>query len=147
MAGQVIGINSMKLAQSTDGTAVEGMGFAIPSDEVVSIINELVKNGKVERPTLGIKVAAVNELTDYGRRQLKLPDSIKSGIYVDSVTKNSNAARAGLKARDVITKVDGKSVTDVAGLHTILYSHKVGDTVKLEVVRNGSTKEISVKLS
>ncbi|GBG05209.1 serine protease [Lactobacillus rodentium] len=147
MAGQVIGINSMKLAQSTDGTAVEGMGFAIPSDEVVSIINELVKNGKVERPTLGIKVAAVSELTDYGRRQLKLPDSIKSGIYVDSVTKNSNAARAGLKARDVITKVDGKSVTDVAGLHTILYSHKVGDTVKLEVVRNGSTKEISVKLS
>ncbi|QNQ81076.1 S1C family serine protease [Lactobacillus sp. PV034] len=147
MAGQVIGINSMKLAQSTDGTAVEGMGFAIPSDEVVSIINEIVKNGKVERPTLGIKVAAVSELTDYGRRQLKLPDSIKSGIYVDSVTKNSNAARAGLKAKDIITKVDGKSVSDVAELHTILYSHKVGDTVNLEVVRNGGTKEISVKLS
>lgn len=147
MSGQVIGINSMKLAQSTDGTAVEGMGFAIPSDEVVSIINELVKNGKIERPTLGIKVASVSELTAYGRRELKLPDSVKSGIYVDSVTKNSSAARAGLKAKDIITKVDGKSVSDVASLHTILYSHKVGDTVKLDVVRNGSTQEINVKLS
>lgn len=147
MAGQVIGINSMKLAQSTDGTAVEGMGFAIPSDEVVSIINELVKNGKIERPTLGVKVASVSELTDYGRRELKLPNSVKSGVFVASVTKNSNGARAGLKSKDVITKVDGKDVKDVSSLHTILYSHKVGDTVKLSVVRDGSTKEISVKLS
>lgn len=146
MSGQVIGINSMKLSQSTDGTAVEGMGFAIPSDEVVSIINELVKNGKIERPTLGIKVASVSELTAYGRRKLKLPDSIKSGVFVASVTKNSSGARAGLKTKDVITKVDGKAVSDVSALHTILYKHKVGDTVKLEVVRDGNTKEISVKL-
>lgn len=147
MSGQVIGINSMKLSQSTDGTAVEGMGFAIPSDEVVSIINELVKNGKIERPTLGIKVASVSELTTYGRRELKLPDSVKSGVFVASVTKNSSGARAGLKTKDVITKVDGKTVSDVSALHTILYSHKVGDTVKLEVVRDGNTKEMSVKLS
>lgn len=61
-AGQVIGINSMKLSQSTDGTSVEGMGFAIPSNEVVTIINQLVKNGKVTRPQLGIKVISLSEL-------------------------------------------------------------------------------------
>ena len=123
MQGQVIGINSMKLSQSTDGTAVEGMGFAIPSDEVVSIINQLVKNGKIDRPQLGIRVVSVNELTEYGRRKLNLPSSVKSGVYVASVSSNGSAAKGGMKARDIITKIDGKEINDVVSLHTTLYSH------------------------
>ena len=147
MSGQVIGINSMKLSSSSDGTAVEGMGFAIPSDEVVSIINQLVKNGKITRPKLGIIIVSVDELTEYGRKKLGLPDSVKSGVYVASVTKNGSAEKAGIKARDVITKIDGKDVDSVVSLHTALYAHKIGDTVTLQVVRDGKSQYIKVTLS
>lgn len=146
-SGQVIGINSMKLSQSSDGTSVEGMGFAIPSDEVVSIINELVKNGKITRPQLGVRVASVSELTEYGKKQLNVPSSVKSGVYVASVTKNSSASKAGMKSGDIITKVDGKEVKDLASLHTVLYEHKIGDHVTVQVVRDGKTKNLSVTLS
>ena len=145
-AGQVIGINSMKLAQSTDGTSVEGMGFAIPSNEVVTIVNQLVKNGKITRPQLGVKVVALNGIPDEYRERLDIHSNLKDGIYVASVTKGSSAAQAGIKKGDVITKVDGKTVSDVASLHSILYSHKVGDTVNVTVNRDGHTKDISVKL-
>lgn len=146
-SGQVIGINSMKLSQSSDGTSVEGMGFAIPSDEVVSIINELVKNGKITRPQLGVRVASVSELTEYSKKQLNVPSDVKSGVYVASVTKNSSASKAGMKSGDIITKVDGKTVKDLASLHTVLYEHKIGDHVTVQVVRDGKTKNLSVTLS
>lgn len=145
-AGQVIGINSMKLAQSSDGTSVEGMGFAIPANEVVNIVNQLVKKGKITRPQLGVKVIALSNIPSAYRSQLGIESSLKSGIYVDSVTRNSAAARAGMKAKDVITKVDGKSVSDVASLHTILYAHKVGDTVTVTVNRNDKNVNLKVTL-
>lgn len=145
-AGQVIGINSMKLAESSDGTSVEGMGFAIPSNEVVTIVNQLVKNGKITRPQLGVKVVALSGIPESYRSRLGIQSTLKSGIYVASVTKNSSASRAGMKAKDVITKVDGKTVTDVASLHTILYNHKVGDTVTVTVNRNGKTQNLKVTL-
>ena len=145
-AGQVIGINSMKLSQSSDGTSVEGMGFAIPSNEVVTITNQLVKNGKITRPQLGVKVMALENVPQAYRSRLGIKSNLKEGIYVASVTKNGSAAKAGLKANDVITKVDGKKVTDVASLHSILYSHKVGDSVNVTVNRNGNTRDIKVTL-
>ena len=145
-AGQVIGINSMKLSQSSDGTSVEGMGFAIPSNEVVTIVNQLVKNGKITRPQLGVKVVALNGIPDAYRERLNIKSNLKYGIYVASVTKGGSAASAGIKSGDVITKVDGKSVSDVASLHSILYSHKVGDTVNVTVNRNGKTQDTKVKL-
>lgn len=145
-AGQVIGINSMKLSQSSDGTSVEGMGFAIPSNEVVTIVNQLVKNGKITRPQLGVKVIALNGIPSAYRSRLGIHSNLKDGIYVDTVTKNGSAARAGMRAKDVITKVDGKSVSDVASLHNILYNHKVGDTVNVTVNRNGKDITMKVKL-
>jgi serine protease Do len=144
--GKVVGINSMKLSQSSDGTSVEGMGFAIPSDEVVVIINQLVKNGKITRPQLGIKVADINQLTSYGRKKLSIPDSVKSGVYVASVTRGSSAASAGVHKGDIIVKADNKQVDDVATLHTILYSHKLGDTISLQIVRDGHKTNLSVNL-
>lgn len=125
-AGQVIGINSMKLSQSTDGTSVEGMGFAIPSNEVVTIINQLVKNGKVTRPQLGIKVISLSELSSAYKEQLGIKTNLKSG--------------------DIITKVDGTSVSDVVSLHEILYKHKIGDKVTVTVDRNGKTVNLDVTL-
>ena len=145
-AGQVIGINSMKLAQSSDGTSVEGMGFAIPSNEVVTIVNELVKKGKITRPQLGVRVVALNGIPEAYRSRLKIKSNLKNGIYVASINKNSSASRAGMKSGDVITAVDGKKVDDVSSLHSILYSHKVGDTVNVTVNRNGRNISLKVKL-
>ncbi|WP_294920643.1 S1C family serine protease [uncultured Lactobacillus sp.] len=145
-AGQVIGINSMKLSQSSDGTSVEGMGFAIPSNEVVTIVNQLVKKGKIVRPQLGVKVIALQGIPSSYRNHLNIKSNLKNGIYVDSVTKHSAAAIAGVKAGDVIIKVDNKAVSDVASLHSILYNHKVGDNVNLTVNRNGKEIDLRVKL-
>jgi len=145
-AGQVIGINSMKLAQSGDGTSVEGMGFAIPSNEVVTIVNQLVKKGKITRPQLGVKVIALQGIPQSYRKHLNIKSTSKDGIYIASVTKNGSASQAGLKSGDVITKVDNKKVSDVASLHSILYNHKVGDTVTITVNRSGKTENIKVKL-
>lgn len=145
-SGQIIGINSMKMSTTTDGGSVEGMGFAIPSDEVVTIINKLVKDGKITRPQLGIRVASVSELTDAVKEQLDLADNITTGVYVASVTANGSGSAAGMKKGDVITEADGKKVEDVVSLHTILYSHKIGDTISVKVARGGQTKTLSVKL-
>ncbi|WEV38759.1 trypsin-like peptidase domain-containing protein [Lactobacillus sp. ESL0680] len=145
-AGQVIGINSMKLAQSSDGTSVEGMGFAIPSNEVVTIVNQLVKKGKITRPQLGVKVIALQGIPASYKKHLNIKSNLTSGIYIASVTKNGSAAIAGIKTGDVIVKVDGKKVTDVASLHSILYDHKVGDTVSLTVDHNGKTLDLRAKL-
>ncbi len=145
-AGQVIGINSMKLAQSGDGTSVEGMGFAIPSNEVVTIVNQLVKKGKITRPQLGVKVIALQGIPQSYRKHLNIKSTSKDGIYIASVTKNGSASQAGLKSGDVITKVDNKKVSDVASLHSILYNHKVGDTVTITVNRSGKTENMKVKL-
>ncbi|MBA1393387.1 trypsin-like serine protease, partial [Lactobacillus sp. XV13L] len=101
-AGQVIGINSMKLAASTDGTSVEGMGFAIPSNEVVKIINQLVQNGKIQRPQLGIKVVDLDQVSRSQQRSvLKLPDNVTEGVLIGSVNANSVARQAGLRKYDV----------------------------------------------
>ncbi|MFH5810283.1 S1C family serine protease [Companilactobacillus sp. FL22-1] len=146
-AGQIVGINSMKLASSTDGSSVEGMGFAIPSNEVVKIINQLVANGKVERPSLGIKVLDLDQITDDSQSSLKLPSSVTKGVVVYSTTSGSVAKAAGMKKYDVIVKLGNKTVTSVADLHTALYSHSVGDTVSIEYYRNGKLKTAKVHLT
>ncbi|KRM29432.1 serine protease HtrA [Schleiferilactobacillus harbinensis DSM 16991] len=145
---QVVGINSMKLAQSNDGTTVEGMGFAIPSNEVVKIINQLVKNGKVVRPALGVRVIDLSTVDNSRiRSQLKIPDSLTEGVVIGSVDKNTPASNAGLKAYDVITALNGKAVNSVAQLHTALYNFNVGDKVTVTYYRGSSKQTASVTLS
>jgi Trypsin-like serine proteases, typically periplasmic, contain C-terminal PDZ domain len=146
-AGQIVGINSMKLASNTDGTSVEGMGFAIPSNEVVKIINQLVANGKVERPSLGIRVLDLDQITDDSQSSLKLPSSVTKGVVVYSTTSGSVAKAAGMKKYDVIVKLGNKSVNSVADLHTALYSHSIGDTVSIQYYRNGKLNTAKVHLT
>ncbi|GEO57823.1 S1C family serine protease [Companilactobacillus bobalius] len=146
-AGQIVGINSMKLASSTDGSSVEGMGFAIPSNEVVKIINQLVENGKVERPSLGIKVLDLDQITDDSQSSLKLPSSVTKGVVVYSTTSGSVAKAAGMKKYDVIVKLGDKDVKSVADLHTALYSHSIGDTVNIQYYRNGKLNTAKVHLT
>lgn len=147
MAGQVIGINSMKLASNGE-TSVEGMGFAIPSNEVVKIINQLVANGKVVRPALGISVIDLTNISSAQQSSvLKLPSSVNSGVVVASVSGNSVAKKAGISKYDVIVGLGGKTVSSVADLHTILYNYAMNSTTEIQYYHNGSLKKANVKLT
>lgn len=147
-AGQVIGINSMKLSTSSSGTSVEGMGFAIPSDQVVDVVNKLVKDGKITRPAIGIGLVNLSEVTaDDQKSTLKIPDSVTGGVVVMSLTKKGPADHAGLKKYDVIVGIDGKKVTTQADLREVLYKHKLGDTITLTYYHHSNKKTVKVKLT
>ncbi|WP_025729742.1 S1C family serine protease [Atopobacter phocae] len=141
-AGQVIGINSMKIGSSL----VEGMGFAIPSNQVVKIAKELEEKGQIIRPKLGIEMYNVADIPDVIRAELKIPDEVKAGIMVTRVAKNSNAEKAGLKMYDILTSFDGKKISNTLELRQALYQTKIGDTVKLEVLRNGKQRAYELHL-
>lgn len=147
MAGQVIGINSMKLASSGSGTEVEGMGFAIPSNIVVNIINQLEKNGKVERPALGIQMVDLSRVSIADQEsRLKLSTDTNSGVVLLKVESNGPAANAGLQKYDVITNADGKEIQNSSDLQGVINAHKVGDTIDVTYYRDGKRKNVEIKL-
>ena len=142
-AGQVIGINSMKISKSS----VEGIGFAIPSNEVVSIINQLEKSGKVIRPVLGISMVDLTSVSSQGRQQLALSNDVKEGVVVADVQENSSASKGGLKQYDVITEIDGKAITGVQTLRKALYSKTVGSSMEVTYYRNGQKQTATIQLT
>ena len=146
--GQVIGITQSKITTTEDGsTSVEGLGFAIPSNDVVNIINKLEADGKISRPALGIRMVDLSQLSTNDSSQLKLPSSVTGGVVVYSVQSGLPAASAGLKAGDVITKVGDTAVTSSTDLQSALYSHNINDTVKVTYYRDGKSNTADVKLS
>lgn len=148
LAGQVVGINSKKLASSQDGTSVEGMGFAIPANTVVKIINELEKSGSITRPGLGISMLDLSSVSAADQKNiLKLSSDVTSGVVVMDVTSDSPAGSAGLKQYDVITKFGDETVGSAADLRTELFSHKVGDTVEVTYYRDGKSQKTTLKLT
>lgn len=137
LAGQVIGINSMKISNSD--ASVEGIGFAIPSQTVTSIIKQLEQNGKVERPAMGVTLEDLSNVPSfYQQSELNLPSDVKSGVVIMSVESGTAAAKAGLKKYDVIVEIDGKKIDDAIDLRQVLYNNKkVGDELKVKAYRNG----------
>ena len=146
--GQVIGINSSKISSTSAvaGSAVEGMGFAIPSNDVVEIINQLEKDGKVTRPALGISMADLNSLSSSATSKLDLPDDVKAGVVVGSVQKGM-PADGKLQENDVITEIDGKEISSKTDIQTNLYSHSIGDTIKVTFYRGKEKKTEELKLT
>lgn len=148
--GQVIGINSMKLSSnssSSENASVEGMGFAIPSNEVVKIINQLVTKGKVSRPALGISGIDLDYVSDSAKSDtLKLPDGVDSGVVVMKSDSDS-PLKDILSKYDVIVSLGGKKVTGISSLKTALYAHKVGDSVTIKYYHDGQLKSQKVTLS
>ncbi|WP_110928067.1 S1C family serine protease [Bacillus massiliglaciei] len=145
MAGQVIGINSMKIAES----AVEGIGLSIPIDSVIPIITDIEEHGEVKRPYLGVNLASVEEISQYHQENtLKLPKDVKTGVAITGVQTGSPADRAGLKEFDVIVGMDDEEIKDMAGLRKYLYNEKdVGDKVKITYYRNGKKETAELTLS
>lgn len=144
-AGQVIGINSMKLSSNGSGGSVEGMGFAIPSNEVVKVVNQLVKHGKIDRPKLGIGMLNVKQIAN--KDVLGLKDGQDSGVAVLKLDSDGAAAHAGMKKYDVITALNGKKISDISDLKSQLYKHKVGQKVRFTVLRQGKPHMIEMTLS
>lgn len=142
--GQVIGITSSKIA-TNGGTSVEGLGFAIPSNDAIKIIEQLEKNGKVTRPALGIQMVNLSNLSTTDLQKLKLPDNITSGVAIRSVQPNM-PAHGHLEMYDVITKVDGNPIASATELQNALYSHSVGDEMTVTYYRNGKEESTTIKL-
>ncbi|MEB8126844.1 serine protease [Staphylococcus succinus] len=134
--GNLVGINSMKIANEQ----VEGIGFAIPSNEVKVTIKELVKHGKVERPSIGIGLLNLSEIPDEYKAQLDTKR--KEGVYIAKVDENN-----GLKEGDIITAIDDNKVKEDTDLRNYLYQQKKpGDTVKLTLERKGKVQTVKVDL-
>lgn len=144
IAGQVIGINSMKISSDT----VEGMGFAIPSNDVVSIINQLEANGEVVRPVMGISLLDLSEISKQQQESvLKLPEDVTSGVVLAEVQPDSAAKVAGLEQYDVIVKFNGEEVTDSISLRKEIYASELGKEIEVEYYRNGELQKTTVTMT
>lgn len=134
--GQVIGINTLKLS----GSGVEGIGFAIPINSTLDVIDDLIEHNKVLRPYIGISGINLDETT------IKRYKLSALGVYVQSVQNFSPAEKAGLQSGDIIIKADGKDIKTMDELNKVKNTHQIGETMTLTINRNGSEKEISITL-
>lgn len=137
-AGEVVGINSIKIARA----GFEGMGFAIPINMARQIIADLVNNGKVIRPALGVEM--LKDVDAQTARYYGLASEY--GVLVKPVP-DSPSAQAGIKDLDIIIALDGQKVKNRYDLQNILFAKKVGDTIKVTVARNKQKIDIKVKLA
>lgn len=142
--GQLIGINSMKINQAS----VEGIGFAIPVDIALPIVEELEQTGEVTRPYLGIETYSLEEVPkSEWRRTLDLPEDLTGGVYVWSVEPLSPADQAGLQKLDVITQLDDVEILNTVDLRKVLYQDKeIGDEVDVTFYRDGKKQQEQIKL-
>lgn len=135
--GKLIGINTAKIKI----TGVEGMGFAIPSNTVRQIVADLIENGRVIRPWMGISTRNLSRLE---ARQLGL--DVDYGVIVMEVVAASPAERAGLEPMDIIVALDGDSVTNTSELQQLIYRYDVGQKVTVTVYREKSKLDLEVTL-
>ena len=133
--GKVIGINTLKLS----GSGVEGIGFAIPINSTLDVTSQLIDHNKVLRPYIGISGISLDEST-------AKKYNLTVGVYVKTVQNFSPAEKSGLQSGDVIVKADDKDITTMDELNEVKNSHKIGDTMKLKINRNGEEKEITLTL-
>ncbi|KPJ22335.1 S1C family serine protease [Streptococcus phocae subsp. phocae] len=148
--GQIIGINSSKISSTPTGAnssgAVEGIGFAIPSSDVIKIINQLESNKEVIRPALGISMVNLNDLSTSALSQINIPTSVTNGIVVAFVQEGM-PADGKLKRYDVITEIDGQPVNAISDLQSILYGHNINDSIKVTFYRGTAKKKQVIKLT
>jgi serine protease Do len=143
--GQVIGINSMKIAQE----AVEGIGLSIPINYAKPVIADLEKFGQVRRPYMGVELRSLSDIPAYHWQQtLHLPANVKEGVAILQVVPGSPAAQAGLREFDVIVELDDEKIDDVIALRKHLYNRKqIGDTMKVTFYRDGKKQTVTLKLA
>ncbi|AEE96683.1 S1C family serine protease [Mahella australiensis] len=147
--GTVIGINTLKevvagIDPSYGAISAEGIGFAIPIDEAKPIIEQLVKQGYVSRPGLGITGLEINDIIR--RQYANITPDMPYGIGVNEVMPGGPAEKAGIKPGDIIIKLDGTEIKTFDQLQTMIKQHKIGDKVTVTVWRNGKELDFNVQL-
>lgn len=142
LAGEVIGITSLKLVDSE----IEGMGFAIPIEDAMNYVEFLEKGEKIQRPLLGVQVLDLTNKYILYRYGITVDSTVKAGIILQNVNDGYPAANVGLKAGDIITKVNGEEVVTTAQFKYELYKYKIGETIEITYVRNGKSNTVKVKL-
>lgn len=135
--GEVVGINSAKIAVS----GVEGIGFAIPVNTAKPILDELAHKGRVARPYLGASLMDQDVANRYGFEM-----NLHGGIFLVKVVQGSPAAKAGIRAGDIILSFNGSKVKSAVELRTKLAECKVGDSVDVQIMRNGQVESVTVVL-
>lgn len=145
IAGQVVGINSMKIAQEQ----VEGIGFSIPINTAIPIIEDLEKSGEVKRPYMGVSLEDLNEVPNYHQEQtLRLPSNVTTGLLISDIVVGGPAAKAGLKKMDVIVKLDNQKINNIIELRKFLFTKKdIGDKMKVGFYRDGKYEEKTIMLT
>lgn len=144
IAGQIIGINSMKISSGV----VEGMGFAIPSNDAVDIINELEEHGEVIRPFMGVGMVDLSMISSQQRAtSLDLPEEVTTGVVVAEVGQGSPADEAGLEPYDVIVTFDGEEVANGMELRQQIYAAEVEEEVEIEFYRDGELQSATLTMS
>ena len=139
--GQVIGINTMKIGTFTDKAGVEGLGFAIPSATVKTIVDQLIAQGYVSgRPTLGITGEA---LSNFYQHYYRLP----AGLYITKVAKGSDAAAKGIEDGDLLLSINGTPITTMEELKSAIYQYEVGQTVETVIYRAGQQYLVELTLT
>ncbi|WP_321202466.1 trypsin-like peptidase domain-containing protein [Bacillus sp. CRN 9] len=140
--GDLVGINSLKIANS----GVEGLGFAIPINEVQTIIDQLLENGKIIRPYLGVGLMDLQEVPQFYKQQL--PESVTNGAIISQVDESSSAAKAGLQPEDILVSIGDKEITGANDLRKYLYKDfSIGDKVEVGFYRDGELKKVEVTLA
>jgi serine protease Do len=137
--GQVIGINTIKVS----GSGIEGLGFAIPINETVSVTNDLIKYNKVIRPYMGVACVSITDEVIKANPRANLT----KGVYIRTVASFSPAEKAGLQAGDIMIAIDDQPILTYDEMTAIKDTHKVGDTITIKFIRNGSTKTTQLTLA
>jgi 2-alkenal reductase len=142
LAGQVIGINNMIVRNSGTGTVAEGLGFAIPINTAQAVAQQIIQQGYFTRPYMGI---SFQPITPDIANAYNLP--VQYGAYLTDVAANSPASQAGLQTGDIITNLNNVAIDGTHDYINILFTYKPGDTVTVEFVRSGQTKQVQLTLA
>lgn len=143
LAGEVIGINSLKLVERQ----VEGMGFAIPIEEAMKYVEQLEKGETISRPMLGVKLVDLNESYTLFINGIIVDEEVESGVVVVSVLDDTPAMDAGLQKGDVILQIGNKKVGNRAELRYQLFQHNVGDEIEIAVYRDKRVRKFEIVLA
>lgn len=140
--GEVVGVNSMKLVEDE----IEGMGFAIPIELVMSTVDRLEKGEAIQRPMLGVSLIDADNAYSLYFNHITVDKEIESGVVVAKVEDDSPASKAGLQVGDVIVELGGNTVEDMAQFRYNLYKYNIGDKVVVKFFRSGKLEELEVTL-
>ena len=138
--GEVIGVCTMKLIKED----IEGMAFAVPIEDALKYVDDLEKGKEIKRPSLGVKSVDIDSDV-LEEEKISISEDQEIGTVVIKVLENGNATNI-LKKGDIIIEMDGMEIKDTSYAKYVLFNHKIGDKIKLKILRNNKEKEVEIKL-